>query len=270
MLQTGEQVNEAQVVNIRPLPFKVTLGVKGQLLANFDIDKFRFGVFHEDKLISSVWFMDNHGDDIYLGVRGLSGKYKLSLHQSGVCQFAITSPHWNNLQSNNLDLPEDRTFARWKRQSTPEKGAILAAFITFPSAFLTQETEIPEFKKPLYLLESAPPGQAVVVRLLFHAESPSELEGQLAQIGLPIISLQLPSGEHLSIVARHEAFDPKHLAILAQAGNLKMLSINSPSPGEQISDLKAHIHNRPTDGEALHIIEVSGLVLKNNSTENTQ
>jgi hypothetical protein len=170
-----------------------------------EFDKFRFGVFEKD-LFSNLWIAFASGNEFYLGVRSLVGeRMKVSFHGSGICHV-------------KLALKEAvETKLRWKRRPTPPTGVLHVATVCFPGGYnkgLKPARGRP--KKPLFGIEAAPGGEVIEFGFFFSRDPMKVTEEGFskAKVGLPMVRIELPNGEAVSVVSRKVRMDTETKAAL--------------------------------------------------------
>lgn len=225
------------------------------------LDKIRFGVGSKAQRRSSLWVIVCNKDDVYVGVRGLTGLIKVSLHKFGGSSVAFSRRYLEQVASAGLDVPSDRAFVRWKRSATPTSGAVHVMSILFPSDFLLLNAPPQLLTKPVYYLKPAPQGHAIEIGLFYSKEPPATLGDKLAKISIPMFNAQLPCGEYVSLVGRIVPFDKTQYDGLK--GTLKRLRKDAiPEFGQEWKNVSAMLFNEPNDGEALQLIELTGFTFR--------
>ena len=103
----------------------------------------RFGVRSLNKYstIYRVWY-EKHGD-VYLGLRNIAGKIKISFHISGSWQFSLTSEHF---KKDNLGR-ENRHIAIWEKPEGNYNKMTLGFRVAIPHIELKERTGIINEKK---------------------------------------------------------------------------------------------------------------------------
>jgi hypothetical protein len=163
-----------------------------------DIDKFRFGVFEGDRF-SNLWLAFTDGNEFYLGARSLMGRVKVSFHSSGICHVKV----------------DRETRPRWKRPPTPDVGVLHAATVGFPGGYnkrFTPTSGTP--KKKIFGIKAAPEGKMIEFGFFFTREPMDRTEQMLGQFAWPIVRLEMPDGEAVSVVARMTELNEESLAAL--------------------------------------------------------
>lgn len=183
------------------------------------------------------------------------------MHASGAVRFALAEKYASRLATTEQVNP-DRALLKWRRPSTPERGAVHALTLAFPTDYLlarrpaTMGTET----KPVIALPPAPAGQALEVGLFYSREEPASLEEKLASAGLPLGYNSLPSGEIVSIVLRNAPFTTDVTARLG-ARRLTLLNdeLTKQAIGQSLDDLSAFLLNDPNKDGFPKVTQVSGL-----------
>lgn len=216
---------------------------------------------------SSSWTAFGHGNDYYIGARGLMGSQKISLHASGICRVAMTDQFYSSLPAKGLVQPLDRVSVKWTRPETPIVGAVHVASIVFPSDFLVQAKR-PEgtYRKPLIIFGDVPPGKAFEFGFFYSREGIDDLRDRFLSVGKPLCSSKLADGTTVSLVSRVIDFDrsalPPPVQLTAAPGHI--LPKEAADPHFEQKGLTAHFWNQPEDGKALMMYEIGGISLRRN------
>jgi hypothetical protein len=238
-----------------------------QFVARVNSANFRFAVGNPASGYSTTWTAFGNRGDYYIGSRVFMGSQKISLHASGICRVALTNKQHDALLEDGLDQPADRAMTKWRRPKTPDVGAVHVASILFPTDYL-KLTEEPKgtHKKPLFIFDAAPAGQAVEMGFFYSREDQAAMEERYLRIGHPIVCTTLESGEHVTAIARITEFDrsllPSQEIMDKTPGNI--LSKEVLEIKDSLPNLTASFWNAPGDGGTLKLIEVGGIVLKRN------
>jgi hypothetical protein len=229
---------------------------------------FRFAVGSNEAGYSSPWTAFGSGNEYYIGARHALGSSKISLHQSGVCRVALTEKHFDALPGEGLVQPSDRAIVKWKRQPTPEIGAVQVASIIFPTEFLKLPEPQGTAKKPLIIFRAAPQGKAVEIGFFYSREEPATLEPKLLKIGRPVVCTKLKNAETITVVAREADFDrtvlPSQTQMDKSSGNILSKEVHAIKT--EMKNLTGMFWNAPVDGGSLMMIEVGGMSLRRNET----
>jgi hypothetical protein len=228
---------------------------------------FRFAVGHPSRGFSTVWTAFGNRDDYYIGSRSFMGSQKVSLHTSGICRVALTSRQYDMLAEQGLPQPADRAATKWQRPRTPRTGAAHVASIIFPTDYLRIMDEPKGTrKKPLFIFEPAPPGQAIEFGIFYSREDEAAMEERYRQIGQAIVHTTLEGGEQVTVVARISSFDQAWLPLPAQMnttrGNIISRAVLDTSG--DLPNLTATLWNESGDGGTLKLVEIGGASLKRN------
>ena len=223
----------------------------------------RFGVGAKDKPYSSVWVAFTNNNDLYLGVRGLTGAIKVSLHESELCRLAVDEQYWTNLADHGVAVQRDRAIVKWRRSSTPETGVVHVLSLLFPTDFLRLYRKPLRLNKPVFYIEPAPEGHAIEFGFFYSKEGPETLEEKLLSIGTPMFNTCLLNGEFVSMISREIPFGPENMPPFPnRTSDVEPLSKDAlPGPGENIQNLSAMLFDRPKDGGILSIVQVDGLTI---------
>lgn len=93
----------------------------------------RFAVRNKNNQCSSVWRCWIHNEEIYLGVRDLSGAFKSSLHKSGSWQIGFTKEFSEQKISEGIKMPTIRHLDIWESSLQIAKGGSKIYQILIPS-----------------------------------------------------------------------------------------------------------------------------------------
>ncbi len=224
---------------------------------------FRFGIGEDDRLMSSAWIIFPGKNDLYLGLRNMAHSVKISVHGSGVCQFALTEKYWEQARTIAVNPPSDRCLTRWHRAPVPDQGVVEVLSIWFPSAHHSKSGQKPP-AKGFTLIKPAPSGKAVRVTIAESMENTESLERTLLRFGLPIVYYKFDNGRTLSIVMRLEVFDESRLhQIRSGSGTGTTFDpSDAPAKGETKSGLSMLAMTEAHDGQPLHIAELHGINLE--------
>lgn len=231
-----------------------------------EFDKIRFYVADEDgRARSAQWFVHSQGNHVYAAPKGLGGALKLSLHPIGGandgcdCQFGHPRTH--------ADYQTTRGFTpmrplRWARPPTPEHGALHVASILFPIDYLGAAPQPAEDGKPKLALPAAPPGHATEAGLFISRQLPSILEdGFIRAGGTPLIYMDLPNGEFVSLVVRYTA-SPDMSDAMSKMRTLPPVPLSgAPSPGESLEGRVIIVGQLPSDGGPFQLIEAGPMTV---------
>lgn len=226
-----------------------------------EIDKNRLYVIDEEgQARSDVWFVHSKGNNVYVAPRRLGGALKLSLHPAGGaddgcdCQFGHPRFH-ADLQA-SLGYKPMRPL-RWTRTPTPDRGAVQVVSILWPTDYLGPAPQPEDDGKIKFAIPLAPSGGAAEVGLFISKQAPNELEeGFIRAGGTPLIYMDLPNGEFVSIVIRHRTMDDLS-EVLARLQTLSPTPLSgAPAPGEWVAGRGIIVGEPPPSGEAFQLIEV--------------
>ena len=109
------------------------------------------------------------------------------------------------LSPEKLPKGGDRVLTKWRRPSTPDKGALHVSSVLFPTGLFSHEQ--PPGNKLNILFDPAPEGHAIELGLFFHKVRPDDLSGPLAELGVPLASYEFLGPEWVSFVLRQVPFD---------------------------------------------------------------
>jgi hypothetical protein len=226
---------------------------------------FRFAVGNPSRGFSTTWTAFGNRSDYYIGSRSFMGSQKISLHASGICRVALTNRQFDELAAEGLTQPADRAIVKWRRADTPQAGAQHVASVIFPTDYLgVIEQPRGSYRKPLFIFDAAPAGQAVEFGFFFSREEQSAIREQYLKIGQPIVCTTLESGEHVTVVAKISEFDKAYLPSQAQLDKASgtVFSRSALDNRDELPNLTATFWNDPRDGDALRLVEVGGVTLR--------
>lgn len=235
-----------------------------------EIDKFRFFVVDEnDKPRSSIWFIREKNDSVYISVKTLAGFLKLSIHPDGSsrdgknCQIGLVRDYVKKLQLKKYSIPK---LIRWSRPETPNKGATCVVSIDFPTDYLRADikkaTTVASRKKIRFALPIARSGCAVRVDIFYTKESPDVLFKKFTKLNFtPLGYMALSSDEFVIITARHIPFDSKNMPDFNS--HLGTPLEGAPKKGQSIKNAHAVMWTEPKDGSLIILSEINGLTVSN-------
>jgi hypothetical protein len=201
------------------------------------------------------------GSDVYLGVRSVAGKVKLSLHQDGRAQISLTSEHYSRLSNEGVPTPPSRHFARWRMPDVPDAGAVHVASVVFPSRYLRPWPPL-QLSKPVSW-EPAPERGALAVGLFYgrqltRPEPPTRLR----------FATRLSDGRFVMIAVRNvvDFDDSQAVDRLSSPHEEYVLSdeLRNARPGEVIADCAAIVWSDVQDGQAVSLWEITDLSVHRN------
>lgn len=228
-------------------------------------DKIRFAVGTTEGSFSGIWSAWGRKNDYYIGARSVLGSLKISLHASGICRVAFAEQHFALMEQQGLDIPDDRAFVKWRRAPLQNVGAILVVRLIFPVAFLRLNRPETTRTKPIFIFETGPSQKAIELGFFYSREQQDTLQHKF--IGIPIVTTHLDNGENVSIVISEIDFDPSALPPPEQMNRcgMRLLSQSAfPEADTERRGLNAIFFNKPTDNEALQIVEIGGVSVTRN------
>ena len=224
-------------------------------------DKFRFVVGSRGGHHSGVWSAWGYKNDYYLGARSFLGSQRISLHQSRICRLAFTEKHMTELKAQWLDAPADRASVKWRRLPAPQDGAIHVVSLIFPTDYLRLPLPEASYKKPVLIIEAAPPGKAIEFAFFFSREAEATVEPKFLRVGRPLVRTILDNGETVWVVAREMGFDQR--AIPSEERWTESTRFHDKEAfldeGVGLENLTGMLWNAPKDGERLQVIEINGI-----------
>jgi hypothetical protein len=224
-------------------------------------DGFRFAVGIRGGHHSGIWSAWGNKNDYYLGARSFLGSQRISLHQSLICRMAFTEKHMAELRQHSLDVPADRASVKWRRLAAPEDGAIHVVSLIFPTDYFRLPHPQGTYRKPVLIIDAAPPGKAIEFGFFFTREVKATVEPKFLRIGQPLIRTMLDNGETVWVVARETELDREAIPSAERwAGNVRFHH-REAFLGEsvQLDGLTSMLWNTPKDGESLGVIEIGGV-----------
>ena len=224
-------------------------------------NKFRFVVGTRSGLYSTAWFTRGIGNSYYIGARPFGATMKISLHDDENCRLAFTKEGIAAMKGQGLDVPEDRAFVEWYRNPAPEDGAVHAVSLIFPTDYLRLPAPGASYRKPVLIIDAAPPGKAIEFGFFFSREPQATAMPKFLQIGMPLVRTTLDNGEVVWVVVREIEFDRADIPSEERwAGNVRFHDRAAfLEPGAVERDLTTTFWNSPNDGESLRVIEIGGV-----------
>jgi hypothetical protein len=159
---------------------------------------------------SAVWRLWATKNDVYLFFREVSDEVKVSLHETGEWQLAIT--HDYVMRTDNPALVDGgRFFEKWNRPAERRPGVTIAMRLLIPSTAVNippgVQGEPPDEqgnrRRETRLVAPPPSGWYTVVTVAFTNQQMTERWPGRSQGTKPIGQLRLPNGEQVWLVA-HE------------------------------------------------------------------
>jgi len=168
---------------------------------------------------STTWKIWVNRSDVYLSSRTLASHMKVSLHESGECQYSHTSESFAKMGRRN----QDRHIQKWKRRSIyPEIGVVHLFRIIIPSTELRLISAEQKEAKDIVWYMAPPIGYGAYIELWLTpvlGRPPEQDEFINDLLGV----LSLANGQHLGVTVRHLKISPQNIRDLAQvldqAGN---------------------------------------------------
>jgi hypothetical protein len=154
---------------------------------------YRFGVGDLHSARSAIWRLWATSKDFYLGVRSKAGLFKISFHESGVCQIAVTSQFAEEVSEQLKSSEQGRSINRWRRPVAPADESILY-YILFPQFCLRLE--------PLNLEDASKvawhsqPGEGNMRTFILSIQRTDTLTKKVSQ---PLLTWHLSTGETLRL-----------------------------------------------------------------------
>lgn len=164
--------------------------------------KVRFAIARDEpfQVQSEIWTVFVRKSDVYLTCDAIAGAMKLSLHGSGVCQYARLS-EFHDKYADKINR-KDRTIYRWRRQATPAIGPLHVASIVFAAYETWDHQEDYQNDKQTFYLAPPTPGWGTEVAVLYSREDPDEHCGDTPPSEIYIARFQLENGDYVTIIPR--------------------------------------------------------------------
>lgn len=129
------------------------------------LKEFRFAVGKPKDLRSSVWKVWTHKNDAYVLSRMMGSDMKVSLHESGKCQWSLTSEWLKKHKTINLDY-FNRHIVKWKRGVLEPTQALHILRVIIPSSEL-RCIEVKENLKDVYWIPNLGIDYATIIECYF-------------------------------------------------------------------------------------------------------
>jgi hypothetical protein len=224
-------------------------------------DRFRFVVGIPGKYYSAVWFAHGKKNSYYVGARSIGGSLKISLHDDCNCRLAIPDEGVTAMKQQGLDAPDNRAFVEWYRKPAPEEGANHIVSLIFPTDYLRLPLPEASYKKPVLIIQAAPPGKAIEVGFFSSREADVTLELKFLQTGKPLCRTTLENGETLWLVIREREFDRAVIPSEERWAEGERFHDKQTFVDEsvQLNGLMSMLWDSPKDEETLRVIEIGGV-----------
>ena len=227
--------------------------------------RLRFAIGVGDYAFSSIWFIQQQKEDLDLGVGRLGGFLKVSLHGSGVSQYALTSEYAAKLVPSGRPA-DGRSFVRWRRPlpSAPPSKEVSAILFPFDLRLNPAQLIAKKPNKPVQVIPPAPIGSAVRLTIVESSVDPrawlSSTIGRWSTLGI----WSVKDNRHFCAMYRSEVFDEESLAMVREGQGTPSFfePQNLPNVGETLAGRSAHVFNNPTPTEPLQIVEVHGIAVQ--------
>jgi len=175
----------------------------------------RFCIGEPAGLRSTIWKIWANRNDVYLSSRALASYMKVSLHESGMCQFSHTSESFARTGKRN----RDRHIQKWQRRAVcPKSGAVHLFRVIIPSTELRLAPAKQKEAKDVIWHPAPPIGYGAYVELwltpvLVRSPAPDEFMNDLLGV------LSLANGQHVGVTVRHLKIEPQNNEDLAYLRN---------------------------------------------------
>jgi hypothetical protein len=159
----------------------------------------RFCVGQPADLRSTVWKIWTHRNDVYLSSRAIASYMKVSLHESGACQFSETSESFAQKGKRNCERHKEQ----WqRRRAYAESGVVHLFRVIIPQSELRLSSVEKKPAKNVIWYPSPPPGHGAYVELWLTPkldEPPTESQFMHHLLGV----LQLSNGQYVGVTVRY-------------------------------------------------------------------
>ncbi|MBC8468154.1 MAG: hypothetical protein H8D56_01680 [Planctomycetes bacterium] len=181
----------------------------------------RFCIGEPTGLHSTTWKIWVNRNDVYLSSRMLASDIKVSLHESGKCQFSHTSESFAHRGKSN----RDRHIQKWIRRRTyPENGVVHLFRVIIPSTELRSTSAEKKEAKGVIWYAAPPSGYGAYIELWLTPvldRKPGQDEFMNDLLGV----LSLANGQHVGVTVRYLKIKSKNIKDLVhlrdQAGKLQ-------------------------------------------------
>jgi hypothetical protein len=201
----------------------------------------RFCVGEPAGLRSTVWKIWTHRNDVYLLSRADASQMKVSLHESGACQFSKTSESFARTGKRN----SERHMQQWRRRAEyPESGAVHLFRIIIPQSELRLASVDKKSATNVVWYPSPPLGYGTYVELWLTPpldEPPTQPQFMHDLLDV----LPLLNGQYVGITARYLAIEPQdneQLRHLRNRGEVLRQSPDSRLRGWVLARSNQNVH----------------------------
>lgn len=170
----------------------------------------RLGVGVPYGLCSAIWrFWTTKKSDVYFSPRNLAATIKFSLHASGHCVAAFTSPFQDHLGGESKMPGGNRRFDAWWRVVGARSGVSAPCQVVFPKQELRVRQQ-PDLARNVQWLAPPPPDHALHVCPVFSAMEVNDDDWPGKENGFLLIQrAALRNGETLWLVAFTQPVSPQ-------------------------------------------------------------
>lgn len=196
---------------------------------------------------------------------------KLSLHGdkgSLVCQMALTTEFYT---SQAAALGEKRpSVMRWRRAPTPSDRLLHVVSLQFPVDYVRGRPKEGTPEKPLLVFEGQR-DEMVEIGLFYSRLSGERAEALLSRGSTPLGFFALDNGDNVFVAGRRHPFkglrlpDGQHLG---PPGNVHASTVANSLVagrhlriGEQMQNATVLMHDEPSDGKGVALIEIGGVTV---------
>lgn len=224
-------------------------------------DVLRFGARSAEGRYSSLWFARRSGSDLYLGLRSLGGKFKLSLHKDGNAQVSVTYEHFAGLPNEGVPPPPSRHFTRWRMPQLSDTGAVHVASVVFPSRFLAPGPAPCPTERVYWL--AAPENGAVELGLFYTRVLPHKMRFEHG--ARPRLTTSLQDGRFVLAVTRETEFDEARV-LGGFLGQRRVYALSrelwESHPGDVLAGCAGFLWSDVRDGGAVVIWDIRGVDIR--------
>jgi hypothetical protein len=219
-----------------------------------------------NKLLSGLWRIWSHKQDVYVAIRSLGGTFKTSLHLAGAPNRAFRSAFVTEAQSARFRGPGDRVVRAWQRPSAQVPGGVLLCQIIFPDSTLA--SYLPKYEVPDGLVRLSPPPErhATYVSIVQTELGIATKGPQFADRPTDVLaSWPLPDGSTLWVVVHNARMTESSMGVIERARTDMRERVTAQqledSPGAPASELRAFFELNSPDGVA-RMLDISAEFLR--------
>jgi len=190
-------------------------------------DELRFCIGKPNGPHSTIWKVWTNHNDIYLSSRILASEAKVSLHESGECQFSNTSESFAQLGRKN----RERHMQRWQRRLPyPQSNVVYLFRVIFPQSELRIASAEEKVAKNVIWYPSPTAGYGAYVELwLTPRVKEAPIQAQFMNNLLGVLTLE--NGRYVAITGRYMKIKPQDIVKLKQLHNDSAKILMHKNPG---------------------------------------